>query len=61
MPAGVVVWVTAVVGGMGLRALSGEGTAAAFVVVAGVFLASTLLGWRLVARLVQARRPSRQG
>lgn len=61
MPAGVVVWVTAVVGGMGLRALSGEGTAAAFVVVASVFLASTLLGWRLAARLVQARRPSRQG
>lgn len=61
VPAGVVVWATTVAGGMGLRALSGEGTATAFVIVASVFLASTLLGWRLVARLAQVRRVSRQG
>ncbi|MGP4027070.1 DUF3054 domain-containing protein [Actinomadura sp. 3N407] len=61
VPAGVAVWVTTVAGGMALRALSGEGTAAAFVIVAGVFLGSTLLGWRLAARLAGVRTASRQG
>ncbi|MFG2085372.1 MULTISPECIES: DUF3054 domain-containing protein [unclassified Spirillospora] len=61
VPAGVAVWATTVAAGMGLRALSGDGTAVAFVIVASVFLGSTMLGWRLAARLVQVRRVSRQG
>lgn len=53
---GVVVWVSTLVLGMLLRVLTGAGTAASFVVVAGVFLALTLLGWRLVAPRVTRRR-----
>lgn len=58
LPAGVVVWASTVAGGMGLRALSGEGTALPFVIVATAFLGLTLLGWRLV---LGVRKVSRQG
>ncbi|MBA9007506.1 MULTISPECIES: DUF3054 domain-containing protein [Thermomonospora] len=51
-PAGAGVWAVTVAGGMALRAVSGQGTALAFVIVATLFLALVLLGWRLVARLV---------
>jgi FtsH-binding integral membrane protein len=54
VPVGVGVWVTAVVVGMVLRVLAGQGTAAAFVVVATVFLGVGLLGWRGVAQFVPA-------
>ncbi|TDC80462.1 DUF3054 domain-containing protein [Actinomadura sp. 7K507] len=60
-PVGVVVWATTVAGGMALRALSGDGTAVAFVIVATLFLALTLLGWRLVTRFARVRAVSRQG
>ncbi|TDC45865.1 DUF3054 domain-containing protein [Actinomadura sp. KC345] len=60
-PVGVVVWAVTVTGGMALRALSGGGTALAFVIVATLFLALTLLGWRLVTRVTRARRIARQG
>lgn len=53
MPTGVAVWLSTVVAGMVLRALTGAGTAASFVVVASVVLALFLVGWRL---LVAARR-----
>jgi len=45
--------------GMALRVVSGQGTAVAFIVVATVFTALLLLGWRLVARMV--RRPAVSG
>jgi hypothetical protein len=48
-PAGVGVWVSTVALGMVLRVVSGQGTAAAFIVVALAFLGLFLLGWRLVA------------
>jgi len=51
-PAGVSAWLGAVVLGMALRVVSGQGTAVAFVVVALAFLGLFLLGWRLVARLL---------
>lgn len=51
VPTGVVVWPATLVGGMLLRVVSGQGTAAAFIVVAAVFLGMFLLGWRAVARL----------
>jgi hypothetical protein len=55
-PGGVVVVAVTYAVGMALRAASGRGMAPGFLVVAGVFLALTMLGWRLVARLVTARR-----
>lgn len=43
--------------GMVLRVIAGQGTAFAFVVVAGVFLSAFMLGWRLaVGFLHRARR-----
>ena len=53
---GVGIWVATVIGGMLLRAASGQGTAVAFVVVATVTLALLLLGWRGVAALLHRRR-----
>ncbi|MFF4238795.1 DUF3054 domain-containing protein [Actinomadura geliboluensis] len=58
VPTGVGVWVSAVAVGMVLRAVSGQGTALAFVIVATLFLGAVLLGWRLVARVVEGRRTS---
>ena len=37
---------------MALRAITGEGTALSFVIVATPVLAALFLGWRLVARLL---------
>ncbi|GAA1901462.1 DUF3054 domain-containing protein [Lapillicoccus jejuensis] len=54
---GVLVWASTLVLGMLLRVVSGAGTAPSFVVVAGLFLALTLLGWRLLAPVVTSRRP----
>lgn len=47
---GVVVVVATVVVGMLLRKLATAGTAPSFVVVATVFLAVTMIGWRVAAR-----------
>ena len=52
-PVGLPVWLLTVALGMVLRAASGQGMAAAFVVVALAFLGLFLLGWRLLARLVR--------
>jgi hypothetical protein len=58
-PAGVGAWLGAVALGMALRVVSGQGTAFAFIGVALAFLGLFLLGWRLVARFVQARTGAR--
>ena len=62
-PTGVAVWALAWVGGLALRAATGGGTAAAFVVVAGLVLGALLVGWRAVATAlslaVGRRRPVR--
>ena len=50
-PAGVGAWLGAAALGMVFRVVSGQGTAAAFIVVALAFLGLFLLGWRLVVRL----------
>jgi hypothetical protein len=60
VPAGVGIWLVTVAGGMALRAVSGQGTAVPFVIVATSFLAMELLGWRLAARLA-ARLGERSG
>lgn len=57
VPAGVGVWASTVAVGMVLRVVSGQGTAVSFIVVASLFTALFLLGWRGVAKAV--RRPAR--
>jgi hypothetical protein len=53
---GVPVWAVTVTGGMLLRALSGQGTAVPFIVVATLTLLALLVGWRLVAAAVRRSR-----
>ncbi|MEU4825889.1 DUF3054 domain-containing protein [Actinomadura sp. NPDC023710] len=60
-PVGVGVWVSTVAVGMVLRVLAGQGTALAFVIVASAFLGAALLGWRLLVRVVGARKASASG
>ena len=57
---GITVWFATLVFGMLLRRVTGQGTAASFVVVAGVVLAVFVIGWRIIAVLVERRegRPS---
>lgn len=61
-PVGVFVWAVTVAGGMALRVFTGEGAPLSFVVVTSLFLAATMLGWRVAALLVaRARGDRRQG
>jgi hypothetical protein len=60
VPAGLVVWLSTVAIGMILRVVSGQGTDAAFIAVALVFLALFLLGWRLLAQLARRRELGRR-
>ena len=54
---GVVVVAATYAGGMVLRKYAyGDGTAMTFVVITGVFLAVTMLGWRLVVWAARSRR-----
>ncbi|MFB8145560.1 DUF3054 domain-containing protein [Microbacterium sp. NPDC056003] len=57
---GLGVWATTVVGGMLLRAASGQGTAVAFIVVATLTLCLFLVGWRVIAALVARSRSRRR-
>lgn len=54
-PDGAIVLAVTYVLGMALRAVSGRGLDPAFLVVAGLFLTLTMLGWRGVVRLISAR------
>jgi hypothetical protein len=56
---GIPVWISALVIGMLLRALSGQGIALPFVMVAAAVLGVLLVGWRLVAALVRRLRRAR--
>lgn len=55
-PTGISVWIACVAGGMLLRALSGQGTAASFVVVTTIVLGVFVVGWRVATRLAVRRR-----
>lgn len=55
---GVAIWAVTVAGGLTLRALSGQGTALPFVIVATLTLALLLLGWRAVLAVVRRARRS---
>ena len=50
-PSGVAVWACTVVIGQALRALSGQGTDLAFILVSAAFLGLFLFGWRVVVQL----------
>lgn len=52
---GLVVWVATVVGGMALRAATGAGTAASFVLVATLVTGVLLVGWRVLAAATRRR------
>ena len=56
LPTGVIVWLCTVALGMILRVLAGQGTAAAFIVVALAFLGLFQLGWRVAWRWLGAAR-----
>ena len=56
---GLGVWVVTVAGGMLLRAVTGQGTALAFLVVATITLLVLLVGWRVVAAIARRRRRAR--
>ncbi|MFT4294512.1 MAG: DUF3054 domain-containing protein [Micropruina sp.] len=55
---GVLVWLGTLVFGMWIRANAGGGVQPSFIVVAGIFLAVTMLGWRLLARRQLSRKPT---
>ncbi|WP_277212416.1 DUF3054 domain-containing protein [Isoptericola croceus] len=54
-PTGVAIWFATVVLGLALRPLFTGGFAWSFALVTAVFLAVTMLGWRLLATLAQRR------
>jgi uncharacterized membrane protein (GlpM family) len=55
---GIVVWIATVVIGMLLRNFAWDrGTAGAFIVVATIFNAFTLIGWRVVRKNILTRQP----
>ncbi|MGU3584251.1 DUF3054 domain-containing protein [Rhodococcus sp. C26F] len=56
VPTGLLVWVSTLVVGMLLRAVTGQGTATAFIIVATIFLGLFLVGWRVVVGLLQRRK-----
>lgn len=58
-PEGAIVLAVTYVLGTLLRGASGRGLAAGFLVVAWLFLALTMLGWRCVVQLAIGRRASR--
>jgi len=49
---GLGVWAATVIGGMLLRAASGQGTALPFIIVATTTMLLLLVGWRLIAALI---------
>jgi hypothetical protein len=56
---GVPVWLVTVAGGMALRAVSMQGVALSFVIVATVVLGIFLLGWRVLVRWALRSRGKR--
>lgn len=56
LSSGLVIWAVAVVGGLLLRAASGQGTALSFMIVTTLVLAAFLLGWRAIFAIVTPKR-----
>lgn len=55
-PVGAFVWAITVTGGMTLRLFTGENAPWSFVTVTALFLAATMLGWRVVTLALTKRR-----
>lgn len=55
--AGGLLWLVTLFLGMALRALSGQGTALPFLIVATLVLGAGLLGWRLIGILLRRAGP----
>jgi hypothetical protein len=55
---GLPIWLTTVIGGLLLRLVSGQGIAAAFIVVTTLTLGLLLVGWRVVAAAIARHRGS---
>jgi hypothetical protein len=58
-PTGVAIWFATVALGLLLRLLAGGGFAWSFAIVTALFLAATMLGWRLLAALLARRTVDR--
>lgn len=56
---GAILWAGTLLFGMWIRASSGGGVEVSFVIVAGLFLALGMLGWRLVVARLTGSRPTR--
>lgn len=56
LASGALLWATTVVVGLLLRALSGQGTALPFIIVATLTLALFLVGWRAVLAIMRRVR-----
>ncbi|MFD4441317.1 DUF3054 domain-containing protein [Nocardia sp. NPDC058519] len=52
-PSGILIWAGTFVGGMVFRAISGQGVALSFMIVAASVLALFLLGWRAAIRALR--------
>jgi hypothetical protein len=59
VPTGIIIWISTVVIGMLLRLASHQGVKLSFVIVATLFIALFLLGWRVIATLATRRRGRR--
>ena len=57
---GLGLWAVTVIGGVALRAVTGQGVAVAFVIVASIVLFLFLVGWRLIVALFRRRRMTRR-
>ena len=55
-PTGIVVWAGALVFGMALRVVSGQGVQWSFVLTAALVLAAFLMGWGIIAGWIATRR-----
>ena len=55
LPSGAIVWVVTAGGGLGLRAIFGDGVSGAFPIVTAVVLAFFFFGWRLVSSRLRGR------
>lgn len=60
LPAGALIWAATLIVGMVLRALTGQGIAVSFILVAGTVTALFLLGWRALGAWLLARAQRRE-
>lgn len=57
---GAIVWAVTAAGGLGLRALFGDGVSGAFPIVTALVLAAFFFGWRIITHLVMRHSHQRR-